>query len=128
MIAAKIKRGALQESERTPRGDVQELKGKARSEFGCERSRKQAARGIDEADRLAKSGAGFLDHVTEVIAVIGMVEQVEPLERELQVASLAQLDVLGKADVHVEVRVATVGVVRNDVAVAAVVAGSFRQA
>src|SRR5260370_18448033 len=51
-----------------------------------------------------------------------MVEQVEPLERELQVASLAQLDVLGKADVHVEVRVATQGVVRNDVAVTGVIA------
>jgi hypothetical protein len=36
MIAAKIKRGALQESERTPRGDVQELKGKAGAKFTLE--------------------------------------------------------------------------------------------
>ena len=55
------------------------LEGEAGSELGCERPRQQAARGIDEADGLAKRGA--LDHVIEVIAVIGVVEEVEPLER-----------------------------------------------
>ena len=102
------------------------LESEAGAELGCESPRQQAARGIDEPNCLGE--CGILDHVVEVVAVIGMVKEVESLPSELQVAPLAQLDVLGEADVHVEVRVTTQRVIRNDVAAARVVADSFRQA
>src|SRR5262249_49220503 len=59
------------------------LEGEPCSKLGCERPRQQAAGGIDEPNRFAKRCR--LDGVAEVIAVVGTVEQVEGLERQLEV-------------------------------------------
>src|SRR5712691_4496804 len=124
MIAARIKKGCAPRIGAHPRSVVKGLEGEAGPELGRERPRQQAARGIDEPNSLAE--CGVLDHVVEVVAVIGVIEEVERLPSELQVARLAQLDVLCNAYFHVELRVGTTGFVWNDVAVARVVGDSFR--
>src|SRR5437763_6154861 len=78
------------------------LEGEPGSELARERPWQDAARGIDEPKGSGK-GSGVLDYVVEVVAVIGMVKEVERLERKLQMALFTQLDVLGQAGIHVEV-------------------------
>ena len=58
-----------QESERTPWSVVKSLEGEPGPELGSERPRQHAACGIDEANSLTEGGV--LDHVVEVVAVIG---------------------------------------------------------
>ena len=81
------------------------LEGEPSAELAGESPRQQAARGIDEPERLLKTRTP--GDTAEVIAVIGMVRQVESLECELQVAVFSHLDVLSYPRVHVKVGIAT---------------------
>src|SRR5215471_9688305 len=95
------------------------LESETSSELTGERPRQQAARGIDEPERLLKTRPP--GDTAEVIAVIGMVRQVERLECELQVAAFSHLEVLSHARVHVKVGIATKRVERRQVTVPSVV-------
>src|SRR5258707_15881161 len=85
------------------------LEGEPCSKLTGERPRQRGAGGIDEPNRFAKRRIAFrriLHRVVEVVAIIGMVEEVKSLESKLQVAVLAQFDVLGETCIPIEVWVA----------------------
>ncbi len=88
------------------------------------RTRPVNARGSVLLVGLMKS-AGLIESVgiirlraVEVISIVGMVEQVECLERKLQIAAFTQLDVLCYTGIHVEVWIAAQAVVRSNNAIA----------
>jgi hypothetical protein len=80
------------------------LEAETSSELSSERTRQQAAAGVDETKRVPKTRKPLSS--VEVIAVIGMVRKVEGLEHELQVPGFTQLDVLRHARIHIKVRIA----------------------
>lgn len=96
------------------------LEGEPSSGLAGERPRQHSARGIDESDRLG-TGVRNRDVGAEAIAVIGVVEQVECLKRELQVAVFTHLDVFGNTGVHVEVWVAAQAIARSQMTVTRIV-------
>src|SRR5262249_6824040 len=109
-----------------------------------ERTRQRGAGGVDEPLcktkrrvrcrylSLSASGREIGDELkcvgvtSEIVSIVRMVKQVECLEHELHFRPFTQLDVLRQANIHVVIRIAAQRVVRNDVAVAGVVAGRFR--
>ena len=64
----------------------------------------------------------FIGRESEIVPIVRVIEQIERLENQLEIAVLTQLDVLCQTRIHVEVRVAAQSAVSSKLAVARVVA------
>src|SRR5579859_3685608 len=89
------------------------LEGEAESELAPGRPRNDCRAGRDEAHRVAERGRRP-DAVTEVVAVVGAVGQVEGFGNDLHVGPFSEFEGLSEAGIQLEEGIAAHRIVGND--------------